>query len=64
MDEATQGHGSFLHLLHGEPDALAAQVIEAQRAAGLDVEVVRCDLVSDWGSVVDSVLAAGNVCSW
>lgn len=64
MNETPRGQGPILHLLHGEPDAVAARVIEAQKAAGMEVEVIRCDLVPDWGAVVDKVLAAGSVCSW
>ena len=64
MNETPQPDGPLLHLLHGEPNALAAAVIEAQKASGMDVDVVRCDLVSDWGAVVDKVLAAKSVCSW
>ena len=39
-------------------------VIEDQKSSGIPVEVVRCDLVADWGEVVDKVLAARSVCSW
>lgn len=64
MNPAPSHDGPVLHLLHGEPDPVATTVIEAQKASGIQVEVIRCDLVTDWGAVVDRVLAAGSVCSW
>lgn len=53
-----------LHLLTGPPDALVAQVLEEQRRAGIPVEVIRLDEVTDWGQVVDRVLEAEAVATW
>lgn len=54
----------LLHLLNGAPDELVQKVIEAQRAAGLPVEVIRLDEVKDWGEVVDRVMQADSVSTW
>jgi hypothetical protein len=55
---------TLLHLLNGAPDELVQKVIEAQRAAGLPVEVIRLDEVKDWGEVVDRVMQADSVSTW
>lgn len=55
---------TLLHLLNGPTDELATKVIDAQRAAGLPVEVVRLDEVKDWGEVVDRVMQAESVATW
>ncbi len=55
---------TLLHLLNGPPDELVQNVIEAQRAAGLPVEVIRLDEVKDWGEVVDRVMQAESVATW
>jgi len=54
----------LLHLLNGPPDDLVRNVIDAQRAAGLTVEVIRLDEVKDWGEVVDRVMQAESVATW
>ena len=54
----------LVHLLNGAPDELVQKVIEAQRAAGLPVEVIRLDEVKDWGEVVDRVMQADSVSTW
>lgn len=64
MNPTEPAEGPVLHLVHGEPDATVSGVVEAQRAMGVPVEVVRCDQVTDWGAVVDRVLEARAVCSW
>ncbi len=53
-----------LHLLTGPPDELVARVLEEQRRAGIPVEVIRLDEVTDWGQVVDRVLEADAVATW
>jgi len=55
---------TLLHLLNGAPDELVQKVIEAQRAAGFPVEVIRLDEVKDWGEVVDRVMQAVSVSTW
>jgi hypothetical protein len=55
---------TLLHLLNGAPDELVQKVIEAQRAAGFPVEVIRLDEVKDWGEVVDRVMQADSVSTW
>lgn len=55
---------TLLHLLNGPPDDLVRNVIDAQRAAGLTVEVIRLDEVKDWGEVVDRVMQAESVATW
>lgn len=64
MDTHPESNAPVLHLVHGEPDPLVASVIEGQRSSGIPVDVVRCDLVADWGEVVDKVLASRGTCSW
>ena len=54
----------LLHLLNGAPDELVQKVIEAQRTAGLPVEIIRLDEVKDWGEVVDRVMQADSVSTW
>jgi len=54
----------LLHLLNGAPDELVQKVIEAQRAVGFPVEVIRLDEVKDWGEVVDRVMQADSVSTW
>lgn len=55
---------TVLHLVHEAPDAWVLKLIEAQKADGLRVEVIRLDEEKDWGRVVDRVLGADSVCSW
>ncbi len=55
---------THLHLLNGPPDELVQKIIEAQRAAGLPVQVIRLDEVKDWGEVVDRVMQADSVATW
>jgi hypothetical protein len=55
---------TLLHLLNGAPDELVQKVIEAQRAVGFPVEVIRLDEVKDWGEVVDRVMQADSVSTW
>lgn len=53
-----------LHLLGNPDDELARTVIEAQQNAGVPVEVVRLDEVTDWHALVDRVMAADSIASW
>ncbi|MEI6340347.1 MAG: hypothetical protein WCR07_00190 [Verrucomicrobiota bacterium] len=64
MEPHESSPAPVLHLVHDEPDATVLAVMAAQQAKGLAVELVRCDRVTDWGSVVDKVLKARSVCSW
>lgn len=54
----------ILHLVSDPNDDLARRTIEAQKAAGIPVEVVHLDDVTDWHALVDRVLQAGQIASW
>lgn len=53
-----------VHLLNGPVEDWVLELIEAQKAAGIRVEVIRLDAVTDWGAVVDRVMAAESVATW
>lgn len=54
----------ILHLVSDPNDDLARRTIESQKAAGIPVEVVHLDDVTDWHALVDRVLQAGQIASW